>query len=148
MGSCNYVGNYPSPFNNYTGGNAVQISDANTAALSSALKSAYAAAASGSNALVLRDLGKTIFAPQSASATANWGYFRQVQLLSVGPNAITQGNGFIGGTAGNTFGVLGANNTPDNYTDFLTFYIPVTIGGVGVLGGQGSIFLPIAGGQM
>jgi hypothetical protein len=146
--SSNYVGNYPTGYNNPTGGIVTQITNANTPEMVLALQEAYDAASTGNYALILRDMGKTIFAPQSLTANANWGYFRQVQLLGVGPQAITQGPGFMGGINGNTFGVLGAANTPDVNTDYMTFYIPVTIGGVGVLGGQGSIFVPIAGGQM
>jgi hypothetical protein len=103
---------------------------------------------------ILRDLGKTIYAsygatntaadPRLAPSTANFGYFRQVQLLK--PSAIVADN-FIGGTSGSTFGVLGAQNNPDNYTDYLTFYIPVTVAGVrGPVPTQNAYV--IAGGQM
>jgi hypothetical protein len=53
----------------------------------------------------------------------------------------------MGGTSGTTFGVLGAANTPDNLTDYLTFYIPVAVAGVtgAVVNTQA---FAIAGGQM
>jgi hypothetical protein len=123
----NYVGNYPPGY---------------MQAASAALIAALTAAGTTSN-LVLRDMGKTIFAPVT-SITGDAGYFRQVQLLK--PSAITAAQGFIGGTAGNTFGVLGAANTPDAYTDYMTFYIAVPV--AGVLGGSLSGLFPIAGGQM
>jgi hypothetical protein len=113
--SANYVGNYPPGY--------VQTA---SAALIAAIGQAVTAAGAAGN-LVLRDMGKTIYAPV-ASLTGSAGYFRQVQLLL--PAQISYSQGFIGGTSGTTFGVLGANNTPDIYTDFLTFYIPVSVAGV------------------
>jgi hypothetical protein len=124
----NYVGNYPPGY--------MQLA-------SDALKTALVNAGT-STTLVLRDMGKTIFAPVGTSASADAGYFRQVQLLK--PTPVTAAQGFIGGTAGNNFGVLGDNNTPDAYTDFMTFYIAVPV--AGVLGGVLSGLTPIAGGQM
>jgi hypothetical protein len=142
--SSNYVGNYPAGFNNPTGGYVAPCG------AGSALETAILAAGSTAE-LVLRDMGKTIFAPVTAAvgtpatATSNWGYFRQVQLLK--PSLITQGPGFMGGVNGNTFGVLGAAQTPDPYTNYLTFYIPVSIGGVtGAVANTGAYAL--AGGQM
>ena len=125
--SANYVGNYPPGY--------MQTA---SAPLSAALL-----VAGSSTTLVLRDMGKTVFAPVT-SLTGNSSYFRQVQLLL--PSAISASQGFIGGTSGNTFGVLGANNVPDAYTDFMTFYIAVPVGGVGVGSIPGAY--PIAGGQM
>ena len=125
--SANYVGNYPPGY--------MQAS--------SALLNAALVVAGNSSTLVLRDMGKTIFAPVT-SLTGNSGYFRQVQLLL--PSAVNASQGFIGGTSGNTFGVLGANGIPDLYTNFMTFYIAVPIGGV--LGAVLSGCTPIAGGQM
>jgi len=113
--SANYVGNYPPGY--------VQAAPA---ALQASLAQAVAAAGAAGN-LVLRDMGKTIFAPV-ASLTGSAGYFRQVQLLL--PAQITAAQGFIGGTSGTTFGVLGAAGVPDVYTDFLTFFIPVSVAGV------------------
>jgi hypothetical protein len=73
-------------------------------------------AANGSSAanLVLRDMGKTVRAPVASSSGAI-GFFRQVQLL----------NPLVGAA-----GVLGAPATPDAYTNYLTFYVPVVINGV------------------
>ena len=89
--------------------------------------------AGASTNLVLRDMGKTVQAPVT-SLTGNVGFFRQVQLLK--PAA-----------SGTSFGGLGAANTPDAYTDFLTFYIPVAVAGV-----KGPQVLTqayaVAGGQM
>jgi hypothetical protein len=136
----NYVGNYPSPYPNQTGGYMINASAALQAAI------AQAAAANGAGGLVLRDMGKTIFAPTTNSATASWGYFRQVQLLA--PGLITQGPGFMGGLSGNTFGVLGAAGTPDVYTNYLVFYIPVSVAGVSGAPGIDTKAYAIAGGQM
>ena len=92
-----------------------------SAALQAAIAAAVATAGGAAN-LLLRDLGKTITAPVG-SLTGNIAFFRQVQLIA--PASVASFN------AG-TFGVLGATNTPDAYTDFLTFYVPISIGGVGV----------------
>jgi hypothetical protein len=137
--SGNFVGNYPTPFPDATGGYMQGAS----AALQQAIQQAANAAG---NALVLRDMGKTIFAPTTNSATASWAYFRQVQLLR--PALITQGPGFIGGINGNTFGVLGAAQNPDAYTNYLTFYIPVTVAGVGLPVAAQTQAYALAGGQM
>jgi hypothetical protein len=139
--SSNYVGNYPSPYPNQTGGYMIAAS----AALQAAIAQAAAANSAGAG-LVLRDMGKTIFAPTTNSATASWGYFRQVQLLA--PGLITQGPGFMGGLSGNTFGVLGAAGTPDVYTNYLVFYIPVSVAGVSGAPGVDTKAYAIAGGQM
>jgi hypothetical protein len=125
--SANYVGNYPPGY---------------MTTASAALQNALLVAGSATT-LILRDMGKTIYAPLN-SLTGDSGYYRQVQLLK--PTAITAAQGFIGGTSGNTFGVLGAPNTPDQYTNYFTFYIAVPV--AGVLGGVLSGLTPIAGGQM
>ena len=114
--SGNVVGNYPPGY--------VQ-------AASAALQAALATiAATPASQCVVRDMGKTILAP-IGSLTGARGYFRQVQILLPGTVSATQG--FIGGPAGNTFGVLGAAATPDAYTNYMTLYIasPLT----GILGG-------------
>jgi hypothetical protein len=67
-----------------------------------------------------------------------------VQLLQ--PSNLTYGQGAIGGLNGSNFGVLGSNNVPDAYTDFLTFYIPVTVAGVRVP--SALAVNVVAGGQM
>jgi len=89
--------------------------------------------------LVLRDMGKTIYAQYGTGLASDpSAYFRQVQLLR--PSAITS-------AAGQVFGVLGGQNIPDAYTDFLTFYIPVAV--AGVKGPQvNTQAFAIAGGQM
>jgi hypothetical protein len=81
-------------------------------------------------------MGKTIYAP-IGSLTGDSGYFRQVQLLR--PSAIS--------AAAQSFGVLGGQNIPDAFTDFLTFYIPVAVAGVKGVSVNTQAFA-IAGGQM
>jgi hypothetical protein len=122
----NVVGNYPPGY---------------MQAASLALQAAITAA--GAN-VVLRDMGKTILAPVT-SVSGNQGFFRQVQLIA--PAALSASQGFNGGSAGSTFGVLGASNVPDAYTDYLTFYIPVSVAGVNY-GPIGVNAYPVAGGQM
>ena len=133
--STNVVGNYPPGY--------VQL-------ITGAVATAIAAQNNGVNApngVVLRDMGKTIFAPID-SATGVMGHFRQVQLLA--PKAVSASQGFIGGVAGNTFGVLGvpagSGATTDAYTSYLTFYIPVTVGGVMSGPASGAVQLP--GGEL
>jgi hypothetical protein len=87
------------------------------------------AVAGAYTACVLRDMGKTVQAPVT-SLTGTVGFFRQVQLLR---------------PAG--AGVLGAANTPDAYTDYFTFYIPVPVAGVSAVATM-SLAFPAAGGQM
>ena len=114
--SGNVVGNYPPGY--------VQ-------AASAALQAALATiAATPASQCVVRDMGKTILAP-IGSLTGARGYFRQVQILLPGTVSATQG--FIGGLAGNTFGVLGAAGTPDAYTNYMTLYIASPL--AGILGG-------------
>jgi hypothetical protein len=128
----NIVGNYPPGY--------VQLA---SAPLILAVQQA-AAAAGGAGNLVLRDMGKTILAPV-ANLSGNKGYFRHVQLIA--PAALNNAQGFNGGSNGSAFGVLGAANTPDAYTDYLSFYIPVGINGVN----YGPIAInafPLAAGQM
>jgi len=137
----NYVGNYPPGLVGPAGPQLI-----------AAFANASAAATAASGVVILRDMGKTIFAPIATSyanlvagtAGSNYGYFRQVQLLI--PGAISSTQGFIGGTSGSNFGVQGAANVPDAYTDYFTFYVPVTIGGI--LGTGSTVLTPIAGGQM
>jgi len=62
---------------------------------------------------VLRDMGKTIYAPVS-SLTGSKGYFRQVQVLL--PEAVATGSKF--GVNGTTAG------------DYLVVYVPVPVAGV------------------
>ena len=130
--AANIVGNYPPGY-----------LQAASAALQASIAQALAVHANG---LVLRDMGKTIFAQYGSGAASDpSGHFRQVQLIN--PAAVTAAQGFAGGSAGQTFGVLGGQNIPDAYTDFLTFYIPVAVAGL-----KGPQVLTqayaIAGGQM
>ena len=108
--SGNYVGNYPPGY--------VQ----NSAALAVAIA---AASAASSGAVVLRDMGKTIYAGIGATPVA-YGRFRQVQVLvpSVGTN------NFIGGTTGSTSGVIGGPAIGDAYTNYMTIYLPVVHNGI------------------
>jgi hypothetical protein len=117
--SGNIVGNYPPGY--------VQ----NSAALAAAIAAANAAA---SGAVLLRDMGKTILAPVGSLSGAQQ-YYRQVQLIA--PAALS--SGFVG-----NFGVLGAANTPTANVDYLSFYIPVSVAGVGVAVNA----YPVASGQM
>jgi hypothetical protein len=96
--------------------------------------------------VVLRDMGKTIYAPDGNKPTADKGYFRQVQLIV--PKAITLTQGFLGGVNGTTFGVDGGPLIPDDYTNYLTFYIPVAIGGAGLPQSATTKAYCLAGGQM
>ena len=125
--SGNYVGNYPPGY--------VQ----NSAALAAAIA---AASAASSGAVVLRDMGKTIETVVGAAGVAI-GFYRQVQLIA--PASVSS---FIGGPTGSTFGVLGAPLTPDNYTNYLTFYIPVTVSGVAGSGASSTAAYALIGGAM
>jgi len=125
----NVVGNYPPGY--------VQTA---SAALQAQLALIAAAPASQ---CVVRDMGKTILAPVG-SLTGALGRFRQVQILL--PTTVSATQGFIGGTAGNTFGVLGAAANPDPYTNYMTLYIASPV--AGVLGGPLATAAVIGGGQM
>jgi hypothetical protein len=103
--------------------------------------------------LFLRDMGKTIYAKivnknviPSPPPFTGFGYFRQVQLLA--PKAITATQGFLGGVNGTTSGVLGGPLNPDDYTNYATFYIAVSIGGVGLTQAATTKAYCLAGGQM
>jgi hypothetical protein len=111
----NTVGNYPPGYMTVA-----------SAALQLAVSNA-ASAAGGAGNLILRDMGKTVQAPLN-SLTGSVGFYRQVQLLA--PSALTAAQGYNGGSAGNTFGVLGGSAIPDSLTKFQTFYIPATVAGI------------------
>lgn len=131
--SANIVGNYPPGYVKAAGAE-LQAALAQAVHLHTAAK------------LVLRDMGKTIYAQYGTGIASDpSAYFRQVQLLR--PSGITAAQGFAGGSAGQTFGVLGGSNIPDAYTDFLTFYIPVAVAGVKGPEVDTQAFL-VAGGQM
>jgi hypothetical protein len=143
----NYVGNYPPGY----------VLPASNALCTQIVAASSVGGVATPQGLVLRDMGKTIYAsygalntsadPRNTPSTVSYGYFRQVQLLKPTAIGFGTGNQIIGGTSGSNFGVLGAQNNPDNYTDFLTFYIPVTVAGV-----RGPVVntaaYAIAGGQM
>ena len=132
--SSNYVGNYP--------GNGDYVVVSSAGSLATAIANGIIFATNTGATPVLRDMGKTIYARVGSASSGTFGWFRQVQLLAVGPST-----GFLGGAGGSNFGVLGDNNNPDQYTNFLTFYIPVVV--AGVLGATTTgLFAPIAGGQM
>jgi hypothetical protein len=99
--SAGAVGNYPAGY---------------MAAASGALATALTAATYAANSALLRDMGKTIRAPVT-SVSGNVGYFRQVQLL-------------IPSHAGVAANVQGAVSVPDQYSPYLTFYVPVAIAGI------------------
>jgi len=103
---------------NYAPGH-MQAASANLIAAVAALVSA----AGGASHLVLRDMGKTVRAPVT-SASGAIGYFRQVQLLA----PVGEDNGFLGGVNGSVGGISGGS--PDNYSNYLTFYVPVVVYGV------------------
>ncbi len=138
-GDGNYVGNYPPGL--------MQLASSGAAG-SPGASMAGAIAAVGTTGAVLRDMGKTIYAAIADTASTpvavappQFGYFREVQLLTPGYIGTAVGTQIIGGTSGTTFGVGGATTS-----DYLSFYIPVTVAGVraGVAGNANVI----AGGQM
>jgi hypothetical protein len=148
-GTGNYVGNYPPGF--MLSGNP---------ALNAAIASAAQRATANNTALVLRDMGKTIQAPYAVAASladaaaltvpaittaTPVAFFRQVQLIS--PTALSVGQGALGGSLGSTFGVLGGQDIPNQYSDYLTFYIPVSVAGVRANVVSTAAYA-IAGGQM
>jgi hypothetical protein len=103
----------------------------------------------GPSCFVLRDMGKTIYAATSAAADASFAYFRMVQLVC--PSAIPFGgvyNNQLGGPGGSGYGIFGSSATPDIYTNYTTFYIPVIVGGVGVSNANAARAWLLAGGQM
>jgi len=80
--------------------------NANVANLNTLIKQAAAA-----GPVVLRDMGKTI----QGSLSGVVSYYRQVQLISL--------------AAGSIGGVQGGVNVPTNNTDYLTFYVPISVAG-------------------
>jgi hypothetical protein len=99
------------------------------------------------NKLIYRDAGKTIrtrFATTLNPTTyVGVSYFREYQVLLIDP--ITEPPGFLGGSTGSTFGVVGQATTSDGSPlVYATFYAPVPVGGAG-----GVLRLyNLAGGQM
>jgi hypothetical protein len=106
--------------------------------LKGAINAAYALSQNtAAGGMVLRDMGKTIFAQSSATyagalagtgLTGNFGYYRQVQLLT--PQPLTLAQGSVGGLAGNAFGVSGSSPDGASACPYLTFYLPVVVKGV------------------
>jgi hypothetical protein len=101
----------------------------------------------GADCFILRDMGKTIYAPISNATNASSAYFRMVQLVCPQPvPRLNIYNNQLGGPGGSTYGIFGAPATPDSYTNYTTFYIPVVVGGVGIAANTKAYQL--AGGQM
>jgi hypothetical protein len=101
----------------------------------------------GVDCFTLRDMGKTIYAATSLSTNTSFAYFRMVQLIC--PTFIDYQsiyNNQLGGPGGSIYGIFGASATPDAYTNYTTFYIPVVVGGVGITANTKAYQL--AGGQM
>ena len=95
----NVVGNYPPGYM--------------TAAGSGALYTLITQAANA-GPVILRDMGKTVQAP-SVSLTGVVSFYRQVQLISL--------------LATSLGGVQGGVNVPTAGSDYLTFYIPISVAG-------------------
>lgn len=144
--SSNYVGNYP------PGGMVLATAAGTNGSLSAGLYNAILNAVTTSpggaqNLFVLRDMGKTVFAPvtnetdvASGSLGNSYGHFRQVQLLA--PQAVTANQ--IGGSGASTFGVFGSSPA---YCVYLTFYLQNCV--VGDFGSPLAAAVPIThGGQM
>ena len=140
--SGNYVGNYPP-------GAMVpaSVTGLNGAIANAAVNGGLPTA---TTVCVLRDMGKTVFAPTNTtvsgaqtvtSNSTTFGYYRQVQLLV--PKPITS---FVGSNVG-TFGVAGPS--VDAYTPYMTFYIPTVVAGIlGGAQGAGALLTPAIGGAM
>lgn len=101
----------------------------------------------GASCFTLRDMGKTIYAATSNTTNTSFAYFRMVQLICpVFIDAQSIYNNQLGGPGGSKYGMFGAPSTPDAYTNYTTFYIPVVVGGVGIAAATNAYLL--AGGQM
>ena len=136
--SGNVVGNYPP-------GIMVQATTGNNPSLYYGITSLVPTAGSLNTTMyILRDMGKTVFAPASngtvasaaatTPATTGLGFYRQVQLLV--PEPVVAGQ--IGGPSGSVFGVYGSS--PDGYTPYLTFYVPSVVAGVLGLGSLTTLY--------
>jgi hypothetical protein len=102
----------------------------------------------GKQSFVLRDMGKT-FRLSVDDPNGVQRYFREVQILRPGPFPVPPpANSQIAGSSG----VIGGSTVPNSDTQYATFYIPVTIVGLGgyqlPYGFTATGVYPIAGGQM
>jgi hypothetical protein len=139
--SGNVVGNYPPGYMVPADVTGLGL------AISNALSGPYA------GAVVLRDMGKTVFAQYSATVggsltSAPAGFYRQYQVLL--PQNLTAAQGFIGGSNGSTFGVAGPGSaTSPGTSTYLTVYLPSIVAGV-VAPGVNAYEAPVvsAGGQL
>lgn len=137
--SGNYVGNYPPGY----------LVPGSQTGLQTAISQAITGNAPGAE--IIRDMGKTIFAPFTTTVGGNftgYGFFRQYQVLMVKPIVVPPG--FLGGTGGNTFGVVGPSvATSPGTSTYCTFYLPVSVQGVGTPSSVGVESVEvIGGGQM
>jgi len=99
--SSNVVGNYPPGY----------MTAAGSGALATLIAQANAAATGG---VILRDMGKTVQAVVGSSGTV-LAFYRQVQLISLLSTSVG--------------GVQGGVNVPTAGSDYLTFYIPISVAG-------------------
>jgi hypothetical protein len=97
--SSNVVGNYPPGY----------MTAAGSGALATLIAQANAA-----GPVILRDMGKTVQAVVGSSGTV-LAFYRQVQLISL--------------LATSVGGVQGGVNVPTAGSDYLTFYIPISVAG-------------------
>jgi len=133
IGDCN--GNYPPGY--------MQLA---SLALITAIQE-IVASKGGASCFILRDMGKTIYAANSSATDAPFAYFRMVQLICpTFIDATSIYNNQLGGPGGSGYGIFGAPATPDAYTNYTTFYIPVVVGGIGI--GANTQAYQLAGGQM
>jgi hypothetical protein len=130
--SGNYVGNYPPGF-------VVPANSPDTQSIYDSLVRLDTVAAglpsnlnnnlnSDQGTFILRDTGKTIYAPiykNFSSDTGKKAYFREVQVLI--PQPIVSSQGFLGGVNGNVFGVYGSS---PQYALYATIYLPTNVAGV------------------
>ncbi len=137
--SANYVGNYPPGF-------VIPASqDASSNGVLNALTTGLA-----NTTIVLRDMGKTIYAPSGSTlaiaqgTTPQFGFFREVQALVPQPIG---SQGFIGGVNGSVFGVYGGSTT-NGYVTYGTFYLPTNVAGVYANPSGANQILPAPQGQM
>jgi hypothetical protein len=143
--TANYVGNYPP--------GAMVLGTTASSGIAGQIANALATPQAPAGAVaVLRDMGKTVYAPIVASEAAaqslvpgtsgNYGFFREYQLLVVSP--LVNSN-FIGGPTGTTFGVAGTQAA--GYTPYLTFYLPSAVAGI-FAGTSAALLSQSVGGQL